>query len=112
MLGLAFCGDGSHLVSVGKDRRVRRWHLATGRNTKVRFPSVDTGPACSPPWSLPLVCCGPLLLLPEGARVLRLEVATGLVLEPLEGHYGLVTGLAYSEARMQVQLSYSNAEIF
>jgi len=106
VLGLAFSGCGRYLVSVGKDHRVRRWDVMTGRNLKTKFPEVDTGLSCSQPWTLPIVCTTggsrDVLLVPQRATVLRLRLDTGESLPPLEGHFGTVTALAYSPGRLQL----------
>ena len=38
--GVVFSGCGRYLVSLGKDKRLRKWDILTGFNLKVKFPEV------------------------------------------------------------------------
>ena len=67
---------------------------------------LSTSPICClpQPWTVPLACTSggsrDFLLVPERSVIQRLEMETGCSLGPLEGHYGAVTALTYSGARM------------
>merc|ERR1719357_1393203 len=40
--GLVFTGCGRYLISLGKDKRIRKWDTMTGKNLKTKFAEVNT----------------------------------------------------------------------
>jgi len=105
--GLAFSGCGRYLVSLGKDKRIRKWDTVTGKNLKTKFAEVQT--SCKN--SVDIVCstrgARDFLFVPEKSFILMIDLQSGKTFRPLVGHYGSVTTIAYNSDNMEL---YSGAK--
>ena len=105
--GLVFTGCGRYLISLGKDKRIRKWDTMTGKNLKTKFAEVNT--SCKS--AVDIVCSSrgarDFLFVPEKSFILMIDLQTGKTVRPLVGHYGSVAAMAYSSANMEL---YSGAK--
>eukprot|EP00092_Neocalanus_flemingeri_P002128 GFUD01002268.1.p1 GENE.GFUD01002268.1~~GFUD01002268.1.p1 ORF type:complete len:403 (+),score=84.44 GFUD01002268.1:59-1267(+) len=105
--GLVFTGCGRYLISLGKDKRLRKWDTMTGKNLKTKFAEVNT--SCKN--AVDIVCSSrgvrDFLFVPEKSFILLIDLQTGKTLRPMVGHYGSVSAMAYSSANMEL---YSGAK--
>eukprot|EP00090_Calanus_glacialis_P006873 TRINITY_DN15373_c0_g1_i1.p1 TRINITY_DN15373_c0_g1~~TRINITY_DN15373_c0_g1_i1.p1 ORF type:complete len:405 (+),score=102.14 TRINITY_DN15373_c0_g1_i1:44-1258(+) len=105
--GLVFSGCGRYLISLGKDKRIRKWDTMTGKNLKTKFAEVNT--SCKN--AVDIVCSSrgarDFLFVPEKSFILMIDLQTGKTVRPLVGHYGSVAAMAYSPANMEL---YSGAK--
>jgi len=105
--GLVFSGCGRYLVSLGADKRIRKWDTVTGKNLKTKFSDVNKNFK----GAVDMVCSSngviDFLFLPEKSFILMINLQTGKTVRQLVGHYGSVSSLAYSPDSMEL---YSGAK--
>jgi len=101
--GLVFAGCGRYLLSLGKDKRIRKWDVMTGNNLKVKFPELAKFKYEN---ALSIDCSsgggrkGDILFVPEDCTVGKFEIETGNLQSSMFGHVGQVNCCKYSEINM------------
>ena len=104
--GLAWTQDGRQLVSLGQDRRLRRWDVTRGLNMKTKFPEIDTSSKLS---TVDLeVSSGSdrdLVFVPEETHVAMLDLNTGRRIKNLSGHFSKVYCLKFNHQQLELYTS-------
>lgn len=104
--GLVWTQDGRQLVSLGQDRRLRRWDVTRGLNMKTRFPEIDTSDKLSSV-DLEISSGGDrsLVFVPEQSGVAMLELTTGRRVSTLSGHFSQIYCLKYNRQQLELYTS-------
>ena len=104
VLGVGWSPCGRYILSLGADRRVRKWDAITGKNLKAKYDEVDTvGLRTGLTLAFSRAGATDCLFLPAKTRVAVLEVDNGRTARQLPAaHFGPVAALAYSPARLQL----------
>jgi len=104
--GLAWAQDGRQLVSLGQDRRLRRWDVGSGLNMKTRFPEIDSSDKLS---TVDLEISsgrdGGLVFVPEETGVAMLDLTTGKRVKTLSGHFSKIYCLKYNPQQLELYTS-------
>ena len=84
---LRYVGDGSLLLSAGRDHKLRLWAAETGANLLVHYAGArNVAAGCKQ-----LAVCGDRLYFPSTDALLVYDVYRGETLKQLRGHFGEVT---------------------
>ena len=87
MTSLRYVGDGSLLLSAGRDHKLRLWAAETGANLLVHYAGArNVAAGCKQ-----LAVCGDRLYFPSTDALLVYDVYRGETLKQLRGHFGEVT---------------------
>eukprot|EP00163_Fabomonas_tropica_P032924 TRINITY_DN8452_c0_g2_i2.p1 TRINITY_DN8452_c0_g2~~TRINITY_DN8452_c0_g2_i2.p1 ORF type:complete len:507 (+),score=59.14 TRINITY_DN8452_c0_g2_i2:1405-2925(+) len=84
--------DGRHIVSCGRDKRIRMWDSSTGANTLVNFPKTTA----SKRGRLAVSHTGECLYASKGNDVVIYSLTTGEELSRLRAHHNTISALAPS----------------
>ena len=114
MNGLTVTKDGSYLISLGLDEKIRLWDTKTGHNTFVNYGShwrnryqLSLESTTSSPDVWP-----PLLYIPSDDRqVLVYRLLDGVLIRRLKGHYGRVNCVEKRESYQEYYSGSSGGEI-
>ncbi|KAI8147482.1 DNA excision repair protein ERCC-8 [Fennellomyces sp. T-0311] len=112
--GLVFSSDGSKLVTLGLDEKIRMWDAYTGRNTLVNYGSLWRNRF---QWYMEAAVSGPdvwppLLYVPsDDQQVLVYELNTGRLSRRLKGAYGRVTCVEKRSGLQELYSASSDNEI-
>ena len=102
--GLAWTQDGRQLVSLGQDRRLRRWDIARGLNMKTRFPEiVHSGSTVD--LEISSGRDGALVFVPEENVVAMLDLTTGKWVNTLSGHFSKIYCIKYNPQQLELYTS-------
>ena len=89
---VTFTPDGMHLISSGRDNRLRLWDAITGRNTMINFPSTPKMVASA---DIAVSPDSTTMFLPGRWDVGVYDVYTGKQLRPLRGHFDNVNSVLF-----------------
>ena len=104
--GLAWTQDGRQLISLGQDRRLRRWDVTRGLNMKTRFPEIDSSDKLSTvDLEISSGGYGGLVFVPEQTGVAMLNLTTGRRVNTLSGHFSKIYCLKYNPQQLELYTS-------
>ena len=116
--GIAFCDDGIHSITFSiQESKMRRWDLASGRNTKTPFQKIQKRPSkikvcskfsLSPSYGRQ----DGVAFVPEGSNVAVIDVSNGSIINRLRGHYNGVSCTYYDDNLDQLFTGAGDRNIF
>ena len=104
--GLAWTQDGRQLISLGQDRRLRRWDVTRGLNMKTRFPEINSSDKLSTvDLEISSGGYGGLVFVPEQTGVAMLNLTSGRRVNTLSGHFSKIYCLKYNPQQLELYTS-------
>lgn len=107
---LAFTPDGRHLLSSGKDNRLRQWDVQTGENTLVSYPGIVN--ANQTGYRFAISTDGSVVYHPNDGNIGYYDVKSGALLGELEGHYNTVTACVFYDKEQELISAGHDRQIF
>lgn len=107
VVSLTYTPDSLHLLSLGKDHKLRLWDTFTGCNTLVNYGRVPLSTAANHTTEtcVQMSCSSDstnLVFVPSGANLLMFGMLDGVCKKTLKGHFEPVTCCVYNSALNEV----------
>ena len=100
--GLAFSPCGRYILSLGGDKRIRKWDTMTWKNLKTKFQevSLSRSKAVDLVFATGLNC--EKMFVPENNTILIIDTSTGRTDNVLTGHFRSVISLSFNSFRLEL----------
>lgn len=104
IVSLTYTPDYNHILSLGKDNKLRLWDASNGRNTLVNYGRVplSTGQNHTTETCIQMSCSDESAFVPSGAHLLMFGIYDGVSRKTLKGHFEPVTCCVYNSVLNEV----------
>jgi len=109
--GLAFSPCGRYILTLGGDKRVRKWDTMTWKNLKTKFQEISLSRNKAVDMVFPIDLHSEKIFVPESNSILMIDINTGQTEKCLSGHFRSVTSLCFNPYRYELLSSSKDRKI-